>query len=413
MEVVSASGAISERELGEAERGFERMLRVKGFGVRFIDAHAADLLGQAQKEYAQMLAQGGSAENPVGWLIVCAWRRTQNHLDKERRRPTMTSIEEAFHLPDDVTPSPEAEAISNERVQRLQEAMAHLGEKDRRLLKLTYFEGYPIREAGRLLGWKKSSADRHHKEALERLRAILGSERDLLEVEVGVAAWIAVERFAGEEMVGLSLVEQAREMAALALDRATDLARRLSPFSDPSSAAAMSGGARAAGACGAAVVACVASGVVGPGVGSVDLLDGAPSRPKRERPARVIVAPTAAPSAPASVQPPTRSDGGGGEGAKRKPQATGSGARKASRKRTPEPRARPSAAREDPVQTGTEFGLEGGGSSGSSSGGSAPAPAAPRASSSPAPSAPSGGSGSGSGSAGKGSGSQTATEFGL
>jgi len=75
-----------------------------------------------------------------------------------------------FQLPDESTQTPEQEVLDKELRSRLAEAINHLPARDRALLKLICSEGLSIREAGRRLGWEKSSADRHYHAALDRMR---------------------------------------------------------------------------------------------------------------------------------------------------------------------------------------------------------------------------------------------------
>jgi len=156
VEVITASRRVSGRELRAAEEGFLRLLRCKRFSAAWIEENAADLFAQAQKEYAERLAAGRPADNPVGWLIVCAWQRAKNLLDSRRRRPHTASIEAEVDLADTSTPTPEQQVLDQDRVERLRKAMGYLIEEERRLLELSYFEGMSVREAGRELGWSKS-----------------------------------------------------------------------------------------------------------------------------------------------------------------------------------------------------------------------------------------------------------------
>ncbi len=311
MEAASATEGLDHEALRAAELGFLQYLRRKRISERFLATYAEDLFGQAQKEYATWLAAGNVAENAVGWLINCAWRRTQDLLDELRRRPPAVSVEDAAYLADTATPGPEEQAIDHDIHELLQHAMSFLPMQERKLLELTYFEGFDVFAAGRELGWGKSSAHRHHRAALERLRALLPEDRDALGAEIGLAAWVAVAGDRGHDWSlpgGIEAVlHSARDAAGSVMHRVGELWRRVSPAADPSNASATSGVARAAGACGVAAVACLASGVIGPGVGAIDLgahqhhqtpkAAAAPSRPAS------ITAPIATPSTPAAAEP--------------------------------------------------------------------------------------------------------------
>ena len=256
---------LSEAELREAERGLEIMLRRKRFSPAWIEENASDLLAQASKEYAEKLTKSGSADRPVGWLIHCAWRRAQNRLESQSRKPPVSSLESAFHLADEATQTPEQKAFENERRERLSKAMSHLPEKERELLALVYFSDHSIREAGRKLGWQKSPADRHHTSALERLRALVGEDRSLLSpATLGLLAWLAARKAASA----------AADAAAAGAHRVTEWWRKLVPLAEPGNAAMASGAGRAAGLCGAAVAAAVcgltATGIVGAPKGTAE-----------------------------------------------------------------------------------------------------------------------------------------------
>ena len=260
--------AVSGEHLREAERGFLALLRAKRFPAAWIDKNVIDLLAQAASEYAAWM-QGHPAEpNPVGWLITCAYRRAINLLDSERRRPPTTSLDAVVDLTDKGTPTPEQEALANDRHRRLREALGHLPAKDRKLLSLVYFEERSVREAGRRLGWRKSAADRHHRAALERLREIVGDDRTMFSPAVlGLAAWVVIaeDRGAGLKALPRTLATLAHDAGAPVAELARRLGsgiRRLLPIAEPGGAAASAGAGRVAGACGAGLVAAVCGLVV-------------------------------------------------------------------------------------------------------------------------------------------------------
>lgn len=242
-------GAPTGEQLREAERGFLSLLRAKGFPAAWIDRNAIDLLAQASSEYAAWMQEHEPEERPVGWLITCAYRRAINLLEAQRRRPPAAAIEDAIDLADAGARTPEEEALENDRQRRLREAIGCLDPKEQRLISLVYFEGRSVREAGRRLGWRKSSADRHHRSALQRLREIVGEDRSLLSPgSLGLAAWASDP-----------------ERASGVLARLGENLRRLAPFAEPASAAASGGAGRVLGACGAGLAA-AACGLVVAGV---------------------------------------------------------------------------------------------------------------------------------------------------
>lgn len=255
--------AVTGAHLREAQRALIAMFRSKGFPVAWVNRNVVDLLAQASLEYTVWLESHQPEENPVGWLVTCAYRRGLNLLSSQGRRPGSTSIDAVFDLADTSTPDPEQQALDDERQERLRAALGCLPQRERKLISLVYFEDHSVREAGRRLGWRKSAADRHHQAALERLSAVV--DRSLLSpAGLGVAAWVAGRdggsRFWGKAISGPR--GTVREGAALVLEAAAsagrrigDAARRLTPLGDTVSVATAGGAGRALGACGAAAIA--------------------------------------------------------------------------------------------------------------------------------------------------------------
>ena len=313
-------------ELREAERGFTLMLR-KRFSAVWIAENAKDVLGQANMEYAEWLEDNPPARNPVGWLLTCAYRRAQNLLDSQTRRPPPASLEAVFHLADESTPTPEQQALEHDRQARLRKALGFLPEKECKLLALVYFEDRSIREAGRMVGWQKSVADRHHDRALEKMRALVGEDRSLLSpATLGLAAWVLARGeghrpFAAALDVALAPAREAfaigTEIVAVRAQRFADAWRRISPFTDPSNAVASGGGGRALGACGVAV-ASVVCGVAVSGV--VPVIGGSASPPPsaRRRHGKWTGRRRASASTPISATPqPSSPEGSGSEHSER------------------------------------------------------------------------------------------------
>jgi RNA polymerase sigma factor (sigma-70 family) len=281
-------------ELEQARLGFNQYLRRKGYSPQFIDRHSDELLATATVEYSRKLAEGAEIDNAAGWLITCASQRTKNLVHMESRDPRLVSTERAPTVVDEEGQSPEEAALAEDRFRKVREAVEQLAEDERRLLELAYFEGYAVREAARLLRWHPSKAQRCHRTARKHLHELLGVDSlDELEVEVGLAAYLVI---AAGSSSGLLLrpnmeaaVDAAGRLAADIWARGQELARRfpIGGGAESSAGAALqSGSAQLAGACAtAAAAACLASGVVGPGVGG--LLQGggstakAPQRPEQ------------------------------------------------------------------------------------------------------------------------------------
>lgn len=161
----------------------------------------------------------------------------------------------------------------------MREAVEQLTEDQRKLIELAYFEQMSVREAARLLNWHSSKAQRCHEAARDKLHKLLGVQSgDELQVEIGLAAWLSLASARTPHLYPPAGIEAAAEKAGHGAThlwgRAQEIVRRflLGGAGEPSSTIVAGSAARTAGACGAAALACLASGMVGPGVGGVDLL---------------------------------------------------------------------------------------------------------------------------------------------
>lgn len=303
-----ANGELRQSELEEARRGFIQFLRRKRFSPQFIASHGDDLFATAALEYSRKIADGEEIDSPAGWLITCAWRRTKSLLEAQGRSPHIVSTDKPETIEDELGRSPEDVTLDEDRLRKVQEAVDQLSVEERRLLELAYFEDMPVREAARELHWHPSKAQRCHEAARKHLHQLLGVDSlDELEIIVGLAAYISLADKASTPHLPAG-VEAVAETIGRGIDygwaRAQDLARRL-PFgggAEPSATAALGGSAgRAAGVCATAALACVASGVVGPGVGG--LIDGGSAPAPKQR--NVADAPRVAPLTPRSSPAPS------------------------------------------------------------------------------------------------------------
>jgi RNA polymerase sigma factor (sigma-70 family) len=310
-----ANSELKQSELEEARRGFIQFLRRKRFSPQFIASHGDDLFATAALEYSRKVAEGEEIDSPAGWLITCAWRRTKSLLEAEGRSPQIVSTDKAEAIEDELGRTPEDVTLDEDRLRKVQEAVDQLSVEEQRLLELAYFEGMAVREAARELHWHPSKAQRCHEAAREHLHQLLGVDSlDELEIIIGLAAYISLA-----EKASAPHLPAGAEAVADAIGRgvghgwarAQDLARRL-PFgggAEPSATAAIGSSAgRAAGVCATAAIACLASGVVGPGVGGVNLIGGgggasAPAAKQR----KVADTPRVAPLTPRTNPAPSSS----------------------------------------------------------------------------------------------------------
>jgi RNA polymerase sigma factor (sigma-70 family) len=273
---------VTDEELREAEEGLVRLLHKKRFPREWIERNVPDAMAQARTDFAARLA-AGKEDDTVNLLVVIGYRRAVKMLDAQLAGPPTTSIETVFHLADESTPTPEEEAIDHDREERVLKAMATLPERERALMALVYFDGKSVRDAGRRLGWGKSSADRHHRSALEKLHELL--DHSLLSPEISVPAYIAARHWHHDPLRALT---RWLGGAGEALGEALMVGGgRLTQAAETGSAAAASGAGRSTvGVCGAALVMCItgaATGVVGPGLDAIHHDRGA-ARVTRSRP---------------------------------------------------------------------------------------------------------------------------------
>jgi RNA polymerase sigma factor (sigma-70 family) len=162
-------------DLEDAWQGFCQLLRAKGFSQHFIERDGEDLLGQAQLELLRALAAGTRISNPTGWIIHCAWRRTQNLLEERGRRGETVSDNALAPLRSG-EPTPEQELAARADSVRVQEAVRSLPFAEREIVRLIYGRRMSCRRAARLLGWHPSKAQRRHEAALIRLRPLVERE---------------------------------------------------------------------------------------------------------------------------------------------------------------------------------------------------------------------------------------------
>ncbi len=355
----------------------------KKFSAVWIQDNTADLLTQANIEYAEWLCENPPARKPVGWVLTCAYRRALNLLDTETRRPPTAPLDSIFHLPDDSAPTPEQIALDNDRQRRLREAMQHLPSKEAQLLALIYYEDCSIREAGRQLGWRKSAADRHHAAAMAKMLALIGDPKLLSGAMIGPAASAYVHGDAHHRIDSATQVAfrtlshayaAASERVEVVAHRSADLARRVAPFSDSANVAATGGAARVAAHCGAAASIAVCGLLAAPAVeqGLEALGRSHPARsPARHAKPQRAASRDRAPGPPSTTTPTSPT-----------PTAPSQAAAERHRIQRRERRARATSppARASGHQSASEFGdnnVEPSGSESAPSSEAAPAPAAP------------------------------------
>ncbi len=280
------------------------------------------------------MARGERIENPGGFLVDVAYKRAIDALRKESADPELDELEAASSLPDPSVADPSEELEHEEVRSQVYEAISHLEGEERQVIALVYFEGMSGRESAGPLGVSETTALRRLRsasaklrewlpaieegsfcaEAAPQLRALAAGTAEGLEVtqaklhlencaacretmarreafgfEVGLAAWLSLSSAAsaqarlGDRLAGLA--EAARHAIAAALDRARELALRLTGSGGAEAAGGAGSaalGKAAAGACATAAAVCAVTGVIGPGIGGISLSRAA-TRPRRRR----------------------------------------------------------------------------------------------------------------------------------
>ncbi len=301
---------LTRAQMDLARKGFRGKLVGLRFSPQFIVNNSDELLAIAHTEYVRAIEKGDEVEDPVGWTIHCAWRRTQNLLQAESYRPRMVSSERVMELADEDALAPDELTLEEDRARKIREAVEKLSEDQRKVIALTFFEGYSVREAASYLHWSTGKVQHHRDTALRHLRRFLPVKTsDELEIDIGLIAWLSIAGAgttfhlpAGFE----GLLDKAGEGASGLWARAHDLARRLTlgGGSDAAGAVASSGAGRAAGVCATGVaIICFASasaGLVGPGVGGgISALGGGDHSPQAKSATKVV------PKGEASATTPT------------------------------------------------------------------------------------------------------------
>jgi hypothetical protein len=183
------------------------------------------------------------------------------------------------------SPPAEEAALAHLEVGQLREAIGTLASEERQALSLYYFEERSGRESARLLGCSERTFRRRLDSALEQLRrrfgiAVPGPESELA-IGVGLAAWASLGGARVPAVQGpldhlLAAVDSLRRLSSGLGGRARELVARMAAGSSGEGIAAAASGplGKATGACAGALVACALTGVLGPGVGGVDLVGG-------------------------------------------------------------------------------------------------------------------------------------------
>jgi RNA polymerase sigma factor (sigma-70 family) len=121
---------------------------------------ASDAVAEA---FTQALARGNEIRTLPGWVWRTAFRVAAGEL-KARNRDADAAEETSYEMPDPLS--------------EVMEALKHLSAKQRGAVVLHYYVGYPIAEIARIMGSTPSAVGVHLHRGRNRLRKLLGEERD-------------------------------------------------------------------------------------------------------------------------------------------------------------------------------------------------------------------------------------------
>jgi RNA polymerase sigma-70 factor (ECF subfamily) len=142
-------------------------------------ADADDLLQELWLRVWERAGQWDGRGRPLAWLLAIATNLALNHLRGRRNVVPLEALPDE-DVPDVATlgcdaivPGPEEHALWRERLGRVQEAMAQLPPDKQEALRLVRVQGYPLKEAARLLeiplGTLKSRLHHAHRLLMEHL----------------------------------------------------------------------------------------------------------------------------------------------------------------------------------------------------------------------------------------------------
>ncbi len=269
--------ALDTDQLKSIEIGLRGKLRSTQIPEAFIERNLEDLLQQAVAEYANVRDRGIKVVNPGGWIVHSAHLRAIDQLRHEQHEVEGTTEDVAANMADETTPLPDEEALGHIEAEQLHRAISRLSTSQRQALSLYYFEDKSTRDGADALGWSEPTFRRRRDAAIESLRERLGVT--VPEFDVGLAAWLSLtvseSRFAWATSNIGGTIETIRSGAVAVADRTREFATRLLSSGGGETAIGIGSPASkaAAGVCATALAACTATGVIGPGVAGVDLID--------------------------------------------------------------------------------------------------------------------------------------------
>lgn len=303
------AASLGDNELRTIKTRLRAHLRARRFDEGLIDRCADEAIGQSIVE----LSEKGNIVDPVPWVVQRAvWRSIDVLRREEREAPGIKPVDELGDVLEAPSVPLEEKVLGQVEAEFLYQALGTLPIDQRRALRMYYFQELSTREGARKLHWSEPTFRRRLKAAIKTLRDRFGIEDleqgDALAIEVGLLAAASISRDPSafnrvmDQIVGG--FDEMRHLAGHAAARVRDVVMRLvSSGGAETATTGPAGGAigRIAGGCAATLGICLGTGIIGPGVGGIDLLhpDAAQKhsvpalhgRPVHRSTRRVVVAP--------------------------------------------------------------------------------------------------------------------------
>ena len=306
--------------LREIERSLYGKLKAHRLADSFVERVGEDAVQKGWIEYLRAVREGVEVENRDAFIVQAAFLRAVDELRREARQSDGAALEAILESGGLAAPASDELAIEHLAAEELHQAIETLPAEERQALSLHYFEQLSDQRSAEILYCSERTFRRRLAKALGDLSRRLGvpapeparSWRSRLASPPG-SAWLARGLCrAAVSSIRSSLL--ATPCGALWHPYSIAVARplRASSLPGPAKGSAPQRAARSArrGAyVRAALAACALTGVIGSGVGGVDLVGGGhAAHPSQHRTARIHrpASPSATRPAPAVPEPAAR-----------------------------------------------------------------------------------------------------------
>jgi RNA polymerase sigma factor (sigma-70 family) len=270
--------------LREIERSLHGKLRAYQLSEAFIERYAEDALQKGLIEYFRAVKDGRQIDNRDAFVVKAAFCRAIDELRHETRRSdgALDAILDSGRM---ASPPTEDVAFDYLRAEELRRALGELSPEERQVLCLYYFEERTADDSAKILFCSERTYRRRLKQALKKLGQLLGAPvpepGSELAIEIGLVAWAGLNGANAVLSAGpvehlLAAVDSAREGIGRIGGHARDLTARMLASGDGERIGAIASGplGKGASACAGTLALCALSGVIGPGVGGVDVVGG-------------------------------------------------------------------------------------------------------------------------------------------